>query len=171
MSATEAAEFMAERHHLVRLATVDAAGQPTVVPVWYLPVEGALVITPRAESAWLPNLRPDGWVAAVIDEDVVPYRKVVVSTRAEILYEPGEDDAWRDIYRRISLRYWDPEAVESYLSSTIHVRRALISVPVRFGTPEVQTWRLPLPEEDPRGIWAARYGPVILGSGASSASC
>ena len=81
-----------------------------------------------------------------------------------MLYEPGHDDAWRDVYRRICLRYWDEEAVDAYLESTIHVRRALISVPVRLGTPEVQTWRLPVADEDPRGIWAVRYGPVIFGT-------
>ena len=171
MTATEAAEFIAERHHLVRLATVDADGRPHVVPVWYLPVDGALLITPRAESAWLPNLQPEPWVAGVIDEGVLPQRKVVVSTRAEILHEPGHDDAWRDVYRRICLRYWDEKEVDPYLEATIHVRRALISVPLRFGTPEVQTWRLPVADEDPRGIWAVRYGPVIFGSGASSGSC
>ena len=74
-------------------------------------------------------------MAAVIDEGVLPQRKVVVSTKAEILHEPGHDDAWRDVYRRICLRYWDEEAVDAYLESTIHVRRALISVPVRFGHP------------------------------------
>src|SRR5205085_4569186 len=117
---------IAERHHLVRLATVDGEGRPHVVPVWYLPAEVALLITPRAESAWLPNLKPDGWVSAVIDEDDLPYRKLVVTTKAEMLYEPGDDGAWRHIYRPISLRYWAAEPVDAYIESTIHVRRALI---------------------------------------------
>ena len=128
---------------------MDADGRPTSCRCGTCRCDGALLITPRAESAWLPNLKPEPWVAAVIDEGVLPQRKVVVSTRAEILHEPGHDDAWRDVYRRICLRYWDEKAVDSYLESTIHVRRALISVPVRFGTPEVQTWRLPVADEDP----------------------
>ncbi|MEA2826873.1 MAG: hypothetical protein QOG43_1312 [Actinomycetota bacterium] len=171
MSRTETLSFLEERHHLVRLATVDADHRPHVVPVWYLPVDGSLLITPRAESSWLPHLDANPWVAAAVDEGDLPYRKVVVSTKAEMVYPPGHDDAWRDEYRRMSLRYWDEEAVDAYLESTIHIRRALIRVPVRLETPEVQTWRLPVADEDPRGIWALRYGPVIFGSGASSGSC
>ncbi len=171
MSATETRAFLAERHHLVRLATVDSDGRPHVVPVWFLPVDGALLITPRAQSSWLVHLETNPWVCAVVDEDVLPYRKVVVSAEAEMLHPPGEDAAWRDVYRTLSLRYWDEEAVDAYLANTIHVRRALISVPVRLGTREVQTWRLPVADEDPRGIWATRYGRPILGSGASSANC
>ncbi len=171
MSTTETMAFLNEPHHLVRLATVDADNHPHVVPVWYLLVDGSLLITPRSESAWLRHLEDNPWVAAVVDEGVLPQRKVVVSTKAELVYEPGHDDAWRHVYRRICLRYWDEEAVDAYLASTIHVRRALIRVPVRLGTPEVQTWRLPVADEDPRGIWAQRYGPVIFGTGASSGSC
>jgi nitroimidazol reductase NimA-like FMN-containing flavoprotein (pyridoxamine 5'-phosphate oxidase superfamily) len=171
MTAIETAEFLAERQHLVRVATVDGDGRPRVVPVWYLPVDEALLITPRAGSAWLANLKREPSVAAVIDEGVLPQRKVVIATTVEVLHDLGHDHAWRDVYRNMCLRYWEKDAVDTYLESTVQVRRALVSVPLRFGTPEVQTWRLPVEDEDPRGIWAVRYGPVIFGSGASSASC
>ena len=171
MTTTETATFLAERKHLVRLGTVDPDNRPHVVPVWYLFLQGALLITPRAQSAWLVHLETNPWVCAVVDEGVLPQRKVIVSAPAEMLHPPGEDAAWRDIYRKICLRYWDEKAVDDYLASTIHVRRALISIPVRLGTPDVQTWRLPLADEDPRGIWATRYGRPILGSGGSSANC
>lgn len=171
MSATETLAFLAERQRLVRLASVDAKSRPHVVPVWYLPVEGSLLLTPRAQSPWLAHLKVNPWVGAVVDEDVLPYRKVVISAEAELLHAPGEDGLWRDVYRTLCLRYWDEDAVDAYVANTIHVRRALISVPVRLGTPEVQTWRLPVADEDPRGIWATRYGRPILGSGASSANC
>ena len=32
---------------------------------------------------------------------------MVVSGEVEVLYEPGQDDAWRDLYRDIVLRYFD----------------------------------------------------------------
>ncbi len=165
MTAAEVADFLGQRERLVRLATVDSGGHPRVVPAWYLPVDGALLITPRSQSAWLGHLIADPRVSAVIDEDALPYRKVIVSTEAEILHLPGDDDAWRDVYRALCLRYWDEGAVDAYLASTVHIRRALISVPVRpgvtrSGIPEVVTWRLPVAGEDPTGIWASRYGPV-----------
>ncbi len=171
MSPTETLAFLGERRHLVRLATVDPDHRPHVVPLWFLPVEGALLITPRSQAAWLSHLETNPSVCAVVDEDVLPYRKVVVSTDAEMLHRPGDDAAWRDTYRTLCLRYWDEDEVDPYLASTIHVRRALVSIPFRLGTPEIQTWRLPVADEDPRGIWAARYGRPILGSGASSANC
>ena len=160
MTAAEAVTFLAGRERLVRIATVDGAGHPRVVPAWYLPADGSLLVTPRSQSAWLGHLDADPRVGAVVDEDGLPYRKVVVSTDASILHRPGEDDAWRDLYRRLCLRYWDEDAVDAYLASTVHIRRALVSIPVRMGTPEVVTWRLPVDGEDPTGIWAARYGPV-----------
>jgi len=160
MTAGEIAGFLGQRQRLVRLATVDEGGRPRVVPAWYLPVDGALLVTPRSQSAWLAHLEGDPRVGAVVDEDALPYRKVVVSTDAEILHRPGADDAWRDVYRRLCLRYWDEDAVDTYLESTVHIRRALVSIPLRTGSPEVVTWRLPVAGEDPTGIWASRYGPV-----------
>src|SRR5207253_344373 len=134
MTATETMKFLAERKQVVRLATVTPESRPYVVPVWYLPVPGALLITPRAQAAWLVHLETNPWVCAVVDEEPLPQRKVVVSAPAEVLHPPGEDASWRDIYRRICLRYWGEKAVDDYLAATIHVRRALISVPVRLGT-------------------------------------
>lgn len=160
MTSTEALAFLGQRERLVRLATIDNGGWPRVIPAWYLPVDGALLITPRSQSAWLGHLNADRRVGAVVDEDELPYRKVVVSTEATVLHQPGEEAAWQDEYRQICLRYWDEDAVNRYLESTTGIRRALVSVPVRLGTPEVVTWRLPMAGEDPTGIWASRYGPV-----------
>ncbi|MEA2685204.1 MAG: hypothetical protein QOE93_399 [Actinomycetota bacterium] len=161
MTAAEVAAFLGERLRLLRLATVDAGGGPRVVPVWYLPVDGSLLVTPRSRSAWLAHLQDDPRVGAVVDEEALPYRKVVISTSVDILHLPGDDDAWRSEYRALCLRYWENDAVDAYLAATPHIRRALVSIPLRTGTPEVVTWRLPVAGEDPRGIWASRYGPVL----------
>ena len=81
-----------------------------------------------------------------------------------MLYEPGQDDTWRDVYRKICLRYWDEEAVDSYLESTIHVRRALIRVPVRLGPPKSRRGGCRWPTRT-RGIWASALRPRHLRHG------
>ena len=42
--------------------------------------------------------------------------------RAEIVHDVGEDDAWRDLYREITLRYTPPAWGDAYLQDTIQER-------------------------------------------------
>lgn len=68
----------------------------------------------------------------------------------------GQDDAWRDVYRRITMRYVPPEWGEAYLADTHDEPRALLGLPLSEA--EVTTWRMPaLPGEDPLAVWAPRY--------------
>ena len=72
-----------------------------------------------------------------------------------MLYPPGHDGAWRDIYRRITLRYVDEESGDSYLTETRDQPRALIGV--ALVSAKVTTWRMP-GENDPfSGIRATRF--------------
>ncbi len=155
MTVDEVTAFLAEPGHLVRLATVDADGAPYVVPAWFLFRDGRILITPRERSAWWPHVQGDRRVALTIDEIDPPYRKVVLQATADVLYEPGADDVWRDTYRDIVLRYLLPAAADAYLGGTRSVRRALLAIPCDPAT--VTTWRMPLEGEDPRAIWASRY--------------
>jgi nitroimidazol reductase NimA-like FMN-containing flavoprotein (pyridoxamine 5'-phosphate oxidase superfamily) len=157
MTESEVEGFLAEPGHHVRIATVDADGGPLVVPAWFLYRDGLVYVTPRARSEWLDHLRRDPRACVSIDEEPRPYRKVTIRGRVEILHEPGEDDAWRDIYRAIALRYWEPAPTTAYLDRTRHLGRALVALPFAYGAPGSTTWRLPLPGEDPDGIWADRY--------------
>jgi PPOX class probable F420-dependent enzyme len=100
----EAWGFLNERSHLARIGTVDPDGMPRVVPVWFLIARGELFFTPRMASALLANVRRDPRVCVSIDEEAIPYRKVTVQGFARIAREPGEDDAWRDLYRAICAR-------------------------------------------------------------------
>ena len=43
----EMTEFLGERGHLARIATVCADGSPSVVPVWFIFEGGKVLITPR----------------------------------------------------------------------------------------------------------------------------
>ena len=155
LSAAERAEFLNQPGILCRIATVTPDGAPHVAPIWFIHEDGAIFLTPRAESAWLGHLRANPRVALTIDDQLSPYRKVTVGGVAELAHDLGEDDAWRDLYRRIAKRYVPPEAAEHYVQETIDQPRALIRVPLAGA--KVRTWRMPVAGEPYTGIWHKRY--------------
>jgi nitroimidazol reductase NimA-like FMN-containing flavoprotein (pyridoxamine 5'-phosphate oxidase superfamily) len=155
LSPAEQDAFLSEPGVLMRVATVTDSGQPHVTPIWFLCEDGVIFFTPRKESAWLGHLRSRPDVALSIDEQPLPYRKVIVEGRAELLHDLGDDDTWRDLYRRIARRYVPPEAAEAYVQSTIDQPRALFSVDLAAA--RVRSWRMPVEGEDPTGIWHPRY--------------
>jgi len=85
----------------------------------------------------------------------VPYRKVLVRGRAEIVHEVGQDDLWRDRYRRIAQRYLAHGDANAYVDGTDDQPRALCAITLE--TAEVKTWRMPVTGESYDGIWAKRY--------------
>ena len=155
MTSSERDTFLTERGILMRVATVDAEGAPYVTPIWFAYEEGRVWFTPRKRSAWLAHLRRDPRVALCIDEQPLPYRKLVVRGRAQLVHDVGQDDVWRERYRRIARRYIDDEAAEAYIQATIAEARALFSLDL--ASAQVQTWRMPLPGDPPESIWHARY--------------
>jgi hypothetical protein len=94
-------------------------------------------------------------VAITIDEEAGRYRKVLVEGKADILYTPGQDDIWRETYRRISRRYIDEQSADYYITETIDQPRALIGV--ELAKAKVTTWRMPKEGEAYTGIWHKRY--------------
>lgn len=155
MSVAEREELLTQPGQLCRFATVTPEGAPHVTPIWFIYEDGTVFVTPRAESSWLANLRREPRVAIAIDEEPSPYRKVTVEGVAEIRYDLGEDDAWRDLYRRIAKKYTSPEGAEAYIQRTIDQPRALIAV--KLSDAVVRTWRMPVGNEDGTGIWHRRY--------------
>jgi PPOX class probable F420-dependent enzyme len=157
MSPAEQAEFLSADGVLVRIATVNEDGSPHVTPAWFLCEGDTILFTPRAGSAWFANLQRDPRVGLCIDEDALPYRKVVVEGRAEVRFGPGQDDSWRDTYRRIAGKYMghDPDAVEGYVQRTIDQPRALLAVDLRRS--DARSWRMPVADEPDTGIWHARF--------------
>ncbi|MBT5851394.1 MAG: hypothetical protein HOH36_13240 [Acidimicrobiaceae bacterium] len=151
----ETATFLDERGHLLRLGTNGVDGLPRVVPIWFVYDEGALWFTPRAKSAWLADLRADAAVCATIDESTGRMRKVVARGRAELVHDLGEDDVWRDRYRRIAGRYTPQEFAVAYIGDTIAEPRALYRLVLAQS--EVRSWRMPGRGEDPLAVWAKDY--------------
>jgi len=155
MSAEEARAFLAEGARTAHVATTRADGSPHVVPVWFIHERGKIFVTPRFHSEFGKNLRRDPRVAITIDEEALPYRKVLVAGRAETVHQPGEDDRWRELYRAIAKRYIDDEAAEHYVTETIDQPRFLLAVDLSRA--QVTTWRMPVENEPYAGIWAKRY--------------
>lgn len=147
--------FLAEPGMIMNIATVDADGAPLVTPIWFIHEEGRIWFTPRQHSEWLQHIRNDQRVALSIDETALPYRKVVVRGRAAIDFEVGNDDAWRDRYRRIARRYIPADDANAYVDGTDDQPRALCSV--TLADAQVRSWRMPVDDEPYHGIWARRY--------------
>ena len=155
LTRTERDEFLDAAGVLTRIATVDGEGHPHVTPIWFLHEEGRIWFTPRKESAWLGHIREHSRVSLVMDEDRGGSRKVIVEGDAEIVHELGEDDVWRDRYRRIALRHVPPEGADDYIQNTIDQPRVLLAV--TLSDADVSSWRIPRPEEPRTGIWHRRY--------------
>jgi PPOX class probable F420-dependent enzyme len=147
--------FLQERSHLARIATVCPDGSPSVVPIWFLYEGGKILITPRKPSAFYANIQREPRVGIAIDEEAARYRKVLIEGAAEILFIPGQDEQWRDVYRRLCCRYVDEESADHYVNETSDQPRALIGV--TLAAAKVTTWRMPAADEPYTGIWHKRY--------------
>jgi len=153
MTDDEVAEYLAAPGRLVRIGTVDADGSPLVVPTWFIVEDGVFMATPRERSSWFTNLQQSPKVCFTVDGDGC---QVIIRGVVQVIHPLGEDDAWRDVYRRITLRYLPEPAADAYLNDTWDEPRALLGLPLRDAS--VTTWRFPLrPDEDWLDVWAPRY--------------
>ncbi len=155
LKAQELQDFLTEPGVLMRVAVVRSDGSPLVTPIWFLYEDDAIYFTPREKSEWFGCLRHDSRVALSIDEQPLPYRKVLVEGVAELLFDVGQDGQWRDLYRRIVVRYVPPDAAEAYIQNTIEQPRGLYQV--LLDGAEVKSWRMPVAGEAAEGIWHHRY--------------
>jgi nitroimidazol reductase NimA-like FMN-containing flavoprotein (pyridoxamine 5'-phosphate oxidase superfamily) len=148
--------FLQEPGHLVRIGVVDDEGAPLVVPTWFIVRDGTFCVTPRERSAWFAHLRREPRICFTVDEAASPYRKVVLRGTVRVVHDVGEDDAWRDLYRDITMRYVPEEWGEAYLADTHDEPRALLGLDLAAAA--TTTWRMPAqPGEDPLDVWAPRY--------------
>ncbi len=155
LTPSECDAFLRERGIILKLGTVGSDGMPLVVPIWFSYEEGRIWFTPRQRSEWLAHLRRDPRVALCIDEQALPYRKIVAQGVAEIVFECGRDAEWRERYRRIARRYTPAEAADAYVDGTDDQPRALCAL--ELARAKVRTWRMPVGAEPDPGIWARRY--------------
>ena len=151
--------FLSEPGVLMRVAVVRDDGAPLVTPIWFLfeaDDDGEFIyFTPREKSEWFACLRRDPRVALCIDEQPLPYRKVVAEGKAELVFDVGDDAEWRDRYRRIAGRYVPADQADAYIANTIEQPRGLFRLDLNQA--RVKTWRMPLEGEAAEGIWHQRY--------------
>lgn len=147
--------FLAERGVVMRIAVTRPDGSPLVTPIWFVHEDDAIYFTPRAKSEWFDCLRQDARCALCIDEQPLPYRKVLAEGRAELLHDVGADAQWRDLYRRIASRYVPPAEADAYIENTIDQPRGLYRL--KLADAKLSTWRMPVADEAGEGIWHQRY--------------
>ena len=94
------------------VGTIDSAGHPSAVPVWYR-YDGEVVnICTHTNRAWPKHVQREPRVSFSVLEPVVPFAAVLIKGRAEIIVE-GRDH-WAEV-RRITERYIAPEKVDAYI--------------------------------------------------------
>lgn len=153
MTPSEVHAYLDAPGRLVRVGTVDADGGPLVVPTWFVVENGVLLVTPRQRSGWFANLQRHRKVCFTIDGDGC---QVIVRGGVTVVHDLGHDDEWRDVYRRITLRYLPESAAEAYLTDTWDEPRALLGL--SLAEADITTWRFPLgADEDWLDVWAPRY--------------
>ncbi|MDP6567624.1 MAG: pyridoxamine 5'-phosphate oxidase family protein [Alphaproteobacteria bacterium] len=155
LSQEEREAFLAERHIVMRIAVVRPDGSPLVTPIWFLYQDGAIHFTPRERSEWFACLRRDPRVALSIDEQPLPYRKVVIEGAAELLHDVGADAEWRDLYLRMARKYISDREADAYIQNTIDEPRGLYRVVLADA--KVRSWRMPVKGEAGEGVWHQRY--------------
>src|SRR5580765_295287 len=139
MTPDEVDAYLAEPGRLVRDGTVDTDGQPLVVPTWFTVEDGVLLVTPRERSSWFANLRRSPKVCFTVDGDG---RQVVIRGEVRTIHALGHDDEWRDVYRRIALRFVPEAWADAYLKDTHDEPRALLGLALEDAT--ITSWRFPM---------------------------
>ena len=155
MTPGERDAFLNESGVLLHIGTVRADGTPLVTPIWFIYDGTSILFTPREKSEWYACLRRDPRVTLCIDEQPLPYRKVIVDGSVVVEHDLGNDDAWRELYQRIASRYVAEDAAAAYVRDTIDQPRALLRV--ELASSKVSTWRMPIEGEAATGIWHSRY--------------
>jgi nitroimidazol reductase NimA-like FMN-containing flavoprotein (pyridoxamine 5'-phosphate oxidase superfamily) len=155
LTAEEQKEFLSTPGILMRIACIRPDGSPLVTPIWFIHHDDSICFTPRAQSEWFQCLKHDSRVALCIDEQNLPYRKMIIEGEAALVHDLGNDDIWRNLYREIARRYVPLEAADAYVDNTDDQPRALYQVSLNGST--VKSWRMPVDGESQTGIWHQRY--------------
>lgn len=94
------------------LATVDRAGRPRTVPIWFLWEDGAAYLfTSRASRKWR-NLLANPAASLCVDHREPPYRSVMVDGRVE-----ESDRPLFEAVRRMAVAYYGTERGEAFAAN------------------------------------------------------
>ena len=84
MSPDEIHTFLSHGTRTAKLATSGPAGQPHVMPVWFVLDGDELVFTTWGDSVKGRNLRRNPRAAVIVDEEVAPYAFVHIRGRVRL---------------------------------------------------------------------------------------
>lgn len=128
----ELEEFLTGPPIFAKIATNDEEGWPMISPVWFEWDGESFFVVSKDRTSMVRNLRRDPRCALLVDNPELPYMRVSVQGRAEIL---PDDFDWHEPTRRMVLRYLGPEGME-YAESTFDFAR----VPFKVWPVKQSTW-------------------------------
>ena len=94
------------------VGTIDAAGYPGTIPVWYRYEGGVVNIWTTTKRAWPKHLQRESKVSFGVMETEPPFAAVLIKGKAEIIVDGT--DHWAKV-RRITERYIAAEQVDAYI--------------------------------------------------------
>jgi PPOX class probable F420-dependent enzyme len=125
LSKTELDRFLERSDAIATLATLDGAGAPYQVPVWYEWDGQSLWIITKPLARYVAHLRRDPRVAVSIARSKLPYVRVLIQGTAELL-PTGLD--WLPMGHRMAHRYLGKTRGTAYIDKTKHWKRVYIRV-------------------------------------------
>jgi PPOX class probable F420-dependent enzyme len=135
---------------VARLATIDDAGFPAIVPVWFEWAGGRFSIVARAQAAYVADVRARPRVGLSIVDDADPDRRIQVRGVAGLAGDPGPlVGATLGLARRLAARYEGDAGLE-YIERS----RAWPRVLVRIEPKRALAWT--------SGDWHPRYRTPLL---------
>jgi nitroimidazol reductase NimA-like FMN-containing flavoprotein (pyridoxamine 5'-phosphate oxidase superfamily) len=113
---------------LIRLATVDSNGDPTIQPTWYNYDNEKLYLMTGAATMKVGNIRKKSTVYFSVDTEISPYKGVKGRARAEIV---SDVDRAVGIVKQISQKYTgrsDTSMAKSLVESTKNGSEVVIEI-------------------------------------------
>lgn len=98
-----------EEPNLARLGTIDANGDPHIVPVWFAWDGGRFLVGADAADHKVANLRRAGRASLEIDSDLRRKRGILVRGTARLVDGPEARDRYRAV-AALQLARYRPEA-------------------------------------------------------------
>lgn len=100
LESEELEEFLTESHTLI-LSTLRKSGEPFLVPLWYVYMDGAIYFSTPTKSAKIKHLQRDPRACCLVEEGErwVDLKAVVLNCLAEFVDQESEEAAR---YRQLS---------------------------------------------------------------------
>lgn len=107
-----------------RMAWVDPAGLPRVLPIWFQWTGTQLAVTTFEGSRKLNEIAAGTVVAVTIDSETFPYRGLKIRGPVELVPSQGLSAE----YRQAALRYLGPTVADRWCASLEHLNQMTILI-------------------------------------------